>query len=152
MRAIATVAGYSCYEQETDLESVDIGFASLGYQGSRRAAPRLEAQLKATSRDILLSAELAFPLKVKNHNELCGPGYLVPRILIVVVVPEGLDDWLQHSEDSLIMRHCGYWISLENAEETDNVDTVTVHIPRVQQFNVASLQRMMQDISQGHRP
>jgi len=36
----------------------------------------------------------------------------VPRILVVVTVPAVAQEWLSQSEEEMVLRHCGYWISL----------------------------------------
>jgi hypothetical protein len=66
----------------------------------------------------------------------------VPRILVVVLVPENLVDWLVQSEDELSMRHCGYWVSLRGQPETVNATTVTVELPRSNQFTVEAVVSM----------
>jgi len=76
----------------------------------------------------------------------------VPRILVVVLVPENLADWLVHSEDELSMRHCGYWVSLRGQLETSNATTVTVELPRSNQFTVEAVVSMFQRISNGGFP
>lgn len=55
------------------------------------------------------------------------------------------------------MKYCAYWVSLRDAPETTNGRSVTVHLPRTQQFtveslNVESLKSMMQIIGHGGRP
>src|SRR5947208_3123117 len=60
---------------------------------------------------------IRFPLKVKNYRELIGKRY-IPRILIVVVVPKKVNDWLKQDEKSLILRRCGYWVSLAGEPES----------------------------------
>ena len=92
------------------------------------------------------------PLKIKNYDELRPADFLVPRILIVVVVPDSLTDWLNHSEVELAMRRCGYWLSLLGMPATTNTASVTVHLPRIKQFTVVELQAMMQRIGSGGHP
>jgi len=77
---------------------------------------------------------------------------LIPRILIVVLVPNDLTDWLNHSEQELAMRYCGYWISLRGEPATGNTATVTVHLPRTSQFTVAELQSIIQRIGNEQFP
>ena len=151
LRAVATVAGYSLYRPDVDDDSVDWGIAARGGTGRIRS-PRLELQLKCTSRGVLDDNLVRYPLKLKNYDDLRMDNFAIPRILVVIVVPDLIADWLQQSEDELSMRHCGYWVSLRGMPATPNTATVTVALPRTNQFTVAALQSLMQLISQGSQP
>jgi hypothetical protein len=152
LRAVAAVAGFTVYKPEVDDDSIDIGVAGRGADGSTRS-PRVELQVKCTSQQGMLTPEhLAFPLLLKNYNDLRPENVLVPRILLVVVVPENLDEWLIQTEEHLAMRRCGYWVSLRGMGETTNTTSVTVHLPRSQVFTVVELQEIMQRIQTGGLP
>lgn len=151
LQAIATVAGYSLYKPSVDDDSVDWGIAAKGGKGRIRA-PRLELQLKSTSRDVRENNSLRYPLKIKNYNDLRMDDFAIPRILVVVLIPETIEDWLTESETEICMKECGYWISLRGMPETENTTAVTVTIPRTNQFTVVALQSIMEGISQGVQP
>ena len=78
--------------------------------------------------------------------------FAIPRILVVVLIPEKREEGLTQSEAELCMRNCGYWISLRGMADTQNTSAVTVTIPRTNQFTVAALQSIMEGISQGVQP
>ncbi|GAA6621701.1 DUF4365 domain-containing protein [Scytonema sp. NUACC26] len=107
LQAVATVAGYSLYKPSVDDNSIDLGIAAKGETGRIRA-PRLELQLKSTSRDILKDKLIRYPLILKNYNNLRMTDIAIPRILIVVLIPDNLANWLKQSEEELCLRHCGY--------------------------------------------
>lgn len=151
VRAIASVAGYSIYRPDVDDDSVDLGIAARGLAGVIRS-PRLELQLKTTSVANLGNTSIRYPLKLKNYNDLRSDNFAIPRILVVVLVPDELPNWLQQSDAELCMRYCGYWMSLRGMPETENTSTVTIYLPRSNQFTVSALQSMMQLISQGDQP
>ena len=150
VRAIAIAAGYSLYKPEVDDDSVDLGIAAKGGKGYLRS-PRLELQLKCTSQTIADRKRLKYPLSLKNYNDLRANVH-VPRLLVVVLVPERPMDWLQHSEEALCMKHCGYWISLRGQSATQNTTAVTIELPRSNQFTVEALQGIVELISQGGFP
>ncbi len=151
LQAVTTVAGYSLYKPSVDDDSVDWGIAAKGGTGPIRA-PRLELQLKCTSRDIQDDNSIRYPLKLKNYDDLRMDNFAIPRILVVVLIPEKLEDWLTQSETQLCIRNCGYWISLRGNSKTQNTTAVTAVIPRNNQFTVAALQSIMEGISQGVQP
>src|SRR3954454_9711632 len=87
VRAVASVAGYTVYKPEVDDDSVDLGLAAKG-RGDTIRSPRLEMQLKCTAQNVVRTAHVGFELNKKNYDDLRGSDLLVPRILVVVVVPE----------------------------------------------------------------
>lgn len=135
--AVAAHVGYQVCEPVVDDDSVD---GILIGQAGRR--PRIEFQAKASSRELLQEHHLTFPLSIKNYDDLRAD-VIVPRLLIVVLMPEQQDDWLHHSEEQLCLRHCGYWLSLSGQPDTDNTTTVTVHLPRQQRFDSETLHALM---------
>lgn len=152
LQAVVSVAGYSLYKPSIDNDSVDWGIAaSSDVVGSVRA-PRLEVQLKSTSREALDKDTIRYPLKLKNYNDLRMPDFSIPRILLVVLLPDKLTDWLKESEQELCLRYCGYWISLNGMPKTLNTTAVTVSIPRTNQFTVAALKSIIQGIASGVKP
>ncbi|HUU81882.1 MAG TPA: DUF4365 domain-containing protein [Phycisphaerae bacterium] len=151
VRAVAATAGYTLYKPEVDDDSVDWGIAASGGKGTTRS-PRIELQLKCTSQDLLDDGNLKYALKAKNYNELRPEDYQVPRILVVVLVPNEVTQWLRHSEESLAMYRCGYWVSIRGWNETPNTETVTVTIPRQQQFTVENLSSIMVRVGDGGVP
>jgi hypothetical protein len=50
------------------------------------------------------------------------------------------------------MKRCGYWVSLRGMEESNNKNTVAVHLPRSNVFTVEALGSIMQGISNGVWP
>ena len=62
--------------------------------------PRIEFQLKATSQDVLKADHVAFPLPIKNYDDL-RVETITARILIVLVMPENEIEWLECSQDAL---------------------------------------------------
>jgi hypothetical protein len=148
VHAVAASAGFACQATIVDDDSVDVTIAAKGrvHEQSVLLSPRLEVQLKASSQDILRDDHVAFPLPVKNYEELrCDT--MVPRLLVVFVLPDEPRDWLEQSEDQMITRRCAYWRSLLGSPDTKNKETVTVHLPRTNCLTVESLRSMMEAAS-----
>ena len=132
------------------MESVDIGFSGAGYETF--LPPRLEAQLKCTSQDVLNKTHLHYSLPVKNYNDLRKELVMVPRILIVLCVPKEVQHWLGPSEFKTVLKHGGYWLSLRGVPETSNSETVTVRIPRANLLSATSLSQLMDRVARGENP
>jgi len=151
VNAVASCAKINASKPEIDEDSIDIVFSTPGVGGTLRA-PRLEAQLKCTAQDILKENHLSFSLSKKNHEELRAENVIVPRILIVVLVPRDPKLWIHQTEDHLGLKHCGYWLSLRGFSESGNKSMVTVELPRKNMFSPDSLGEIMKKIGQGRFP
>jgi hypothetical protein len=148
VRAVASVAGCSASIPEVDDDSVDLSLKKKGGFDYQYMSPQIDIQLKCTSQDVINDENIVFPLNVKNYNEL-HQNSLVPRILVVVIVPDKIDDWLYQTEEQLSIKKCGYWLSLRKMNETENENSVTVYIPRNQQFTVNQLADLMNMVGNG---
>ena len=151
VRAVASVAGYNTYKPEVDDDSVDFGIAAKG-PFTTVHSPRLEMQLKCTSMNEIDDVNIRFPLKLKNYDDLRNELVMIPRLLVVVVVPESVDDWIEHEEEGLTLRRCGYWLSLRGRSETTNETTVTVRLPRTNRLTVDALRDLMLKVGSGSPP
>jgi hypothetical protein len=146
VRAVAAVSGYNVYRQEVDDESVDLGIAATGLNGTTRN-PRLELQLKCSETILLDDQDFAFRLKLKNYNDLRDSEVHVPKLLVVVHVPSAVDEWIVQDESSLALRRCGYWHSLAGLPPTDNESGCTLRVSRARRFDVSALRHLMTQIA-----
>jgi hypothetical protein len=96
--------------------------------------------------------KLAFPLSLKNYDDLRDEKLMVPRILVVMNVPKGLENWLDETPHQMAMRKRALWVSLRGQPTVDNSATKTVHLPRVQLFTVESLTSMLLRVGEGGMP
>src|SRR5208282_571396 len=96
------LTGYNTYKPEVDDDSVDFGIAAKG-PFTTVHSPRLEMQLKCTSMNEIDDVNIRFPLKLKNYDDLRNELVMIPRLLVVVVVPESVDDWIEHEEEGLTL-------------------------------------------------
>ena len=151
VRAVAAVAGYNTGRLDVDDDSVDLTLAERGGRGTIRS-PRLDLQLKCTEQAVLRPDRLAFELGLKNYDDLRPTDLATPRILVVVLVPADVDEWLDHSEQQLALRRCGYWVSLRGRSETPNAASVTIDIPRHQVFTPQAVTNLMATVGNGGAP
>lgn len=146
VRAVAHAAGYFVQEANRtfDADGVDLTLLSRSPAGTVRS-PRLDLQLTATAATI---SESPFPydLDVKNYEELRSEQLQVPRILVVVSVPDTTTSWVTATEDELVLRRCGYWKSIRGEGATANKATVRIHIDRSACFHVDQVKAIMDRI------
>ncbi|MBR8836916.1 MAG: DUF4365 domain-containing protein [Stigonema ocellatum SAG 48.90 = DSM 106950] len=151
INALASAAGYSFQiaPRPLDFVGVDVTITGLMVPGSRRRT-RLDLQVKCTSQKLLDHDFVRFPLEIKNYDELRNDNPDDdPLLLVVVLVPDSKEDWLQQSETELCLKRCAYWVSIRGQPQTENQTTVTVYLPRQNIFSVKALKAMMQQIARG---
>lgn len=139
IEVVASQAGYQVTEIEVDNDSVD---GTLVGDFGRR--PRIEFQAKATARDLARNGEIRYPLPIKNYNEL-RIDTINPRILIVMLMPDDPDDWIDQTDDALCVRYCAYWTSILGEPDSANKESVTVYVPMANVFDRDRLVRMMRN-------
>lgn len=139
LQAVAALAGYDCTAPRSDYDSIDAIVSSR--TGVR---PKLEFQVKCTSVDLAPDAvDFPFNLPVKTYDDLRLKEVIVPRYLLVVVVPEAPGDWIRLNERRLNLRRCGYYASLRDRPATPNLHSVTVRMHRANQLTPGALGSLM---------
>ena len=114
---------------------------------------RLTAQVKCTSQIRFDKGDcLVYPLPTKNYNELIKRS-LDPRILILILVPDNVDKWIDVSSASqeTLIRKCGYWKSLEGFPNTENKSTINVEIYKENILTPESLIQIIETAKQKRR-
>jgi hypothetical protein len=138
--AVAAVAGANVLRWDIDDDSIDIGF---GWKKARRA--RLEAQLKCTAARTPDNGCVKLPISMKNYDDLRADDVVVPRILVVLVVPEPVADWLDQTPERLLIRRCAWWRSLAGLPDVENETKITIDIPTSNVFSPDALTRLLED-------
>ena len=147
INAVAARVGLELAQIRYDVDGVDGMLVSSG-----GTAPQVNFQAKSTSRrDVWRDDYVALALPKTNYDFLREPKF-VPRILIVVLLPEDQADWLTQTPDQLCLRRCAYWISLRDAPDVPNQSTKTVRIPTDKMFDQVTLTGMLDRIGRGELP
>jgi hypothetical protein len=151
VKALAAVAGFAWSQPSVDDDSVDLGLSQKGGNGIIRS-PRLDLQLKCAARAAPTEEEFGFSIKLKNYNDLRETYLMIPRILVVVFVPDQTEDWLVWSETELVLRRCAYWLNLYGLPASAYEKGQTVQMKRQQTFTAEALRGIMERIGNGGRP
>lgn len=148
LRAVASVAKFSATEPGgQDDDSIDITLHRRGLHGTIQS-PKIDVQLKCTARP-LPTGDFNFSLPIKNYNDLRSVHVATPRILVVVAVPEDVQDWCEHSHAELILRRSGYWVDLRDEPATSNKRTVSVTVPFAQALSPQALESLARPRTSG---
>ncbi|NEE03898.1 DUF4365 domain-containing protein [Phytoactinopolyspora halotolerans] len=149
--AVATAARCTLETIRVDYETVDVQVRQKASHAVYDHTP-LDIQLKCTSRDILRDGHISYPLEVKYYDELRSIKRYNPAILVVLLVPEGLGEWLIQDEEHLRLHKGAYWTSLRSEPATSNRSSVTIRIPKTQIFSVEQLLGILSRIGNGGVP
>ena len=134
LHAICSKAGFSCKQgdRHDDAAGVD---AEIIYRGKLRhpyiTEIQLNIQLKATTKQpVVTEIGLSYFLQgTKRYDKLRTNDSSIYKILVVLFLPENSDDWLNCSEEELIMKRAAYWVNLYGASEVDTASGTTIYIP-----------------------
>ena len=150
VHAVAALADCSVTRAVIDINGYNLTISATNEDNLPRL-PKIDVQLKCSSRDLLRDTSLNFALDVPTYRKLTNET-LVPRILIVLSVPTDLERWITQTEEEMTLRHGAYWVSLYGQGVTENEKTVSVHLPKAQFFTPLALTGIMNRVNQGHNP
>jgi uncharacterized protein DUF4365 len=152
VQAVASVAGFFVQtgDRGFDKDGIDMTILQRGAQGLMTST-RLDLQIKSYSGEVS-GDPWPYDLDVKAYRDLIPVDYQVPRVLVVVRIPGDVLDWISHSEDQLVLRRCGYWLSLRGAAPTSNTSTTRVQMSRAKLFDAAGLTSLMSRVAEGAAP
>ncbi len=106
--------------------------------------PSLGLQLKATiNLGDSAGGIFRFPLRRRNYD-LLRLQTQVPRLIVVLDLPTDEASWLRVTTEELVVRRCAFWASLAGFPDTENMESVTIQIPRGNLFDVDGLRRLME--------
>jgi hypothetical protein len=150
IRAVCAVAGCDVVPSGTDNDKIDYT-ASSRVRGSARTKPKIDIQAKCRMGPVPEGETISYSLDIETYDNLRDPLVSNPRILVVVFAPydETAETWIEQSETTLSLRHCGYWTTLKSLPPTENSTSQTVHLPKSNIFTPAALRLMMELTSEG---
>lgn len=145
LQAVAAVVTFAVDVPHIDSDSVDAIISGKGKidPTSLRHSPRIEIQLKASINATPNgNGEIPFNLTLKNYDDLRAES-LLPRLLIVLALPQQQADWLIHKPDKLIMQKCCYYLNLKGLPQSTNSGHQRVFIPTTNILTPDALRTLM---------
>lgn len=153
IHAIASVAGFSFQIKSRPMDNAGVD-ATIEMPGESEDMlfPKLDIQVKCTASTDIIDKDkdlIKYPLPVKNYNRLIHNNPLIPIILVIILVPENVDNWISISEQDqeTLLRKCAYWISLTGQAKTKNNTNKTIKISLKNIFTPDSLKSIMEKIA-----
>ena len=146
VRAIAAKAGANVSNPEDDF-GIDISFGKMIERNGRytdTGCIPLHAQVKASKNWEKREDVIVYDLEVKNYDDMVTSNHKC--FLILMCLPQTIDEWLDQNEEHLQLRRCCYYWRPSDLMETTNTTTKRIFIPRSQIFTVNSLIGLMDEV------
>ncbi|HRF81107.1 MAG TPA: DUF4365 domain-containing protein [Flavobacteriales bacterium] len=152
MKAMLAQCGLKMGEWDVDDDSIDFTIGQTGGKGTIRS-PKLDVQMKCTSQSVLEASGLKMQLKRKNYEDLRDMTRGTPAILVVMVVPDDVKDWITVEKEKLysLYRHA-WWYSLGGQPALTIKTDPTILIPRAQHLTPAVITSLMQKVANKQWP
>src|SRR5579875_1864811 len=114
VQAVAGRCGLSCSFRDFDY-GIDVTLHDIRRRDYRRMESgfKLDIQAKSTTIRNLSITDVVYDLDVKNFDDLRDPQVGCPRILVLLVLPEDESQWMEQTEEHLLLRNAAYWLSLK---------------------------------------
>ncbi len=151
LQAVCSFSGYVIYKNNYDT-GMDFHIKKLKLtNGKPREVPLgIDIQLKSTTNFKIEDDVIKYQLENKNYNQLVETNVGIKRILVLFLMPEGKENWLNQTTDFLTLKKCAYWCTLQGKMKTQNEDSkTTIAIPLKNIFSEESLNEMFNDFYGG---
>jgi len=133
--------------RQTDNQKIDLHIIHAG-KISNIYTPRFDAQVKCTHQENIDDEYFKYDLDIETYDRLRNIYHDVPIFLIVLLVPEDINNWVQITQEQSIVKKCAYYISLKGLPESDNTTSVRIKIPIGNLVTPFSLNDIITDIAQ----
>ena len=150
VRAVIASVGYNYAKEENDF-GIDGSIKDVAVRGDRYYTNgfSIDYQLKSSWDVTFEGNELVYDLESKNYNDLATWEGAVPAILILFVLPQDENDWVNFSQNGLTIRNCAWWCSLAGQPATENGTKKRIRIPIDQVFSPDTLRELMAKVRRG---
>jgi len=146
VRVLASAAGLIVSRPELDVAGDDFTISHKGMLGPTRH-PKIDVQVKSWSqrRAVQRDGYWKYRMKARHFNELAGTDFVLPRFLVLVIVPEDCADYARTRHDMVELKHAAYWLSLRDQQPVNGgLDaTVQVDVPVGNLLTVDTLHTLM---------
>lgn len=153
LRAVAAAAGcvVAGVPEVDEGEDIILTHRSARHQNGDKTA-YLGVQLKATSQFIDSTLDyVESNMRWDRYDVFRSLNPSIPRIVIIMSLPENQADWITASHGFLAVRHCSYWVNLAGAPERRG-ERPKFRAPKTNVFDDAALCGIMERVGHGGKP
>lgn len=72
-----------------------------------------------------------------------------PIVLALLILPENEDEWLIWTQEDLMLKGRMYWKSFIDSPEIENINNITISIPKANYLNADTLLELLQNAAEG---
>lgn len=106
----------------------------------------IDFQLKCTWNWTADANDIIWSIKTKTYNDLVTrPPEAIGAILILMCLPPAEPDWVNVSEEAILLRKCCYFAKLTGAPASTEPSTKQIKIPRTNVLNAANLAAILEE-------
>jgi len=152
LRAVAAAAGCTMAKPEPD-DGIDWTLTHSSALHTADCQIDLKVQLKSTWTSLPNPTNGFVSVNLENERleMLARKRVMVHRILVAMIVPQDVAEWVEASHDYLSLKHCAYWRSLVGEVPSgDNYTAVRVSTNQI--FDDVALCEVMERIGKGGAP
>jgi hypothetical protein len=135
---------------KVDIERVDYTVRQVA-QHLKYTSAQVDVQMKCTSQDVLKDDGVHWSLSADHYDRLRDTATYNHKILVVLVVPDNIHDWIREEPEYMLMRGKAHWLCLEGSAAVTTAST-TVVLPSANVFNVEQLLGILQRVGDGGKP
>lgn len=151
LHAVVAAAGCSLSSPSPD-NGVDW---IVSHEGSHQVDPEpsIKVALKATQQipPNPTGPDFGFSLSRQHFDKLAVSPVTITRLLIVMIVPAQMEDWITSTSAVFVMRHRCYWVNLLG-HASNNKGTQTVRVPTANVFDDEALCEILCEVGRGGVP
>jgi hypothetical protein len=148
--AIAAAARCTISDLRSDVERVDYTVRQVA-RHRRYSSAQVDVQMKCTEQHVLRDDGVYWRLSREHYDDLRDPDRYNKVILVVLLVPPNVQEWLVMEPDHMVLHGAAYWTCIQDQPAIPG-SSKTVVLPRTNAYNVDQLLRILQRIGDGGRP
>jgi len=113
----------------------------------------IDIQLKATTENSIIDEQdyIKYDLESKSYNDLIHrqQNGVAPLILILFILPDDENHWVEIDEIELKLRRNAYWyIPQKDSQFTENVSRIRITIPKINRLDIDCFNKLHQQLYQ----
>ncbi|WP_328992199.1 DUF4365 domain-containing protein [Kribbella sp. NBC_01245] len=153
LHAVAAAAGCTLGSVAPDRGIADWTVGHISEEHTADTESTIKVQLKSTHQVAPSPSGDFWSITLENEHiaKLAQQPVTLPRILVAMILPREIDDWVGVSSDFMTLRHCAYWANLAGTTPSGQGRS-NVRIPTANVFDVAGLCSIMATVGRGEVP
>lgn len=154
LNALAAAAGCTLATPRPDVNGIDWTVTLKSISHTQVLEAKVDVQLKCTHTAVPNSyGHFSYSLDNTQWEKLASTKISNPRLLLVMLCPSDVDQWVHTRPNWTLIRHSMYWVNLYGLGPTNpNGLKSQVHVPYSQRLDPLELCRILHVVGDGAKP